>query len=58
MSNLLYRSDALEASLYRKVLLRQNWISNRAILNTMLSILLAGETIQHLINGAWEESRR
>jgi hypothetical protein len=43
MSNLLYRSDALEASLYKKVLLRQNWISNRAILNTMRSILLAGK---------------
>jgi len=37
--------DALEASLYRKVLLLQNWISNRAILNTMTSIRPAGAAI-------------
>jgi len=35
-----------------------NGVSNKAILNTMLSIRLAGEAIQHLARGAWEESRR
>jgi hypothetical protein len=35
--------DALEASLYRKILFLPNTISNRAILNTMTSIKLAGE---------------
>ena len=37
--------DALEASLYRKILFLPNTISNKAILNTMTSIRLAGEAI-------------
>ena len=49
--------DALEASLYRKVLLLQNGISNRAILNTMTSIRPAGE-ISHLAYQAREEAER
>jgi len=49
--------DALEASLYRKVLL-QNGISNRAILNTMTSIRPAGEAISHLAYQAREEAER
>jgi hypothetical protein len=50
--------DALEASLYRKVLLLQNRISNRAILNTMTSIRPAGEAISHLAYQAREEAER
>ena len=50
--------DRLEAGLYRKILFVGNGVSNKAILNTMLSIRLAGEAIQHLAKGAWEESRR
>jgi hypothetical protein len=34
--------DALEAGLYRKILFLPNSISNKAILNTMTSIRLAG----------------
>ena len=40
--------DALEAILYRKILLLPNTISNKAILNTMTSIRLAGEAIGNL----------
>jgi hypothetical protein len=40
--------DALEASLYRKILFLPNTISNKAILNTMTSIRLAGEPIGNL----------
>ena len=40
--------DALEASLYRKILFLPNTISNKAILNTMTSIRLAGEAIGNL----------
>jgi hypothetical protein len=50
--------DSLEAGLYRKILFVGNGVSNKAILNTMLSIRLAGDAIQHLAKGAWEESRR
>jgi hypothetical protein len=50
--------DALEASLYRKVLLLQNGISNRAILNTMTSIRPAGVAISHLAYQAREEAER
>ena len=50
--------DSLEAGLYCKILFVGNGVSNKAILNTMLSIRLAGEAIQHLARGAWEESRR
>ena len=48
----------MEAGLYRKILFVGNGVSNKAILNTMLSIRLAGDAIQHLAKGAWEESRR
>ena len=37
--------DRIEASLYRKVLRVGNMISNKAILNTMTSIRLAGEVV-------------
>ena len=40
------------------ILFASNGVSNKAILNTMLSIRLAGDAIQHLAKGAWEESRR
>ena len=48
--------DALEAGLYRKILFLPNSISNKAILNTMTSIKLAGEAINNLANRIWEES--
>ena len=48
--------DALEAGLYRKILFLPNNISNKAILNTMTSIRLAGEAINNLANRIWEES--
>ena len=50
--------DSLEAGLYRKILFVGNGISNKAILKTMLSMRLAGEAIQHLAKGAWEEWQR
>ena len=37
--------DGLEAGLYRKILFVGNGVSNKAILNTMLSFRLAGEAI-------------
>jgi hypothetical protein len=46
--------DRIEASLYRKVLGIGNMISNRAILNTMTSIRLAGEVVNYLSKEAWE----
>ena len=46
--------DRIEASLYRKVLRVGNMISNKAILNTMTSIRLAGEVVNYLSKGAWE----
>jgi len=46
--------DRIEASLYRKVLGVGNMISNRAILNTMTSIRLAGEVVNYLSKEAWE----
>ena len=48
--------DALEAGVYRKILFLPNSISNKAILNTMTSIGLAGEAINNLANRIWEES--
>jgi len=48
--------DALEAGLYRKILFLPNSISNKAILNTMTSIRLAGDAINNLANRIWEES--
>jgi hypothetical protein len=44
----------IETSLYRKVLGIGNMISNRAILNTMTSIRLAGEVVNYLSKEAWE----
>ena len=46
--------DRIEASLYRKVLGIGNMISNKAILNTMTSIRLAGEVVNYLSKEAWE----
>ncbi len=46
--------DSLEAGLYRKILFVGNGVSNKAILNTMLSIRLTGDAIQHLAKGVWE----
>jgi len=37
--------DSIEANLYRKILFLNKSISNKAILNTMTSIRLAGEAI-------------
>ena len=42
--------NALEVSLYWKILSLPNNISNNAILNTMTSIRLAGEAISSLAN--------
>ena len=50
--------DALEASLYRKILFLPNTISNKAILNTMTSIRLAGEAIGNLAQRTREEAER
>ena len=50
--------DALEASLYRKILFLPNTISNKAILNTMTSIRLAGEAIDNLAKNTREEAER
>jgi hypothetical protein len=45
--------DRIEASLYRKVLGIGNMISNKAILNIMTSIRLAGEVVNYLSKEAW-----
>ena len=50
--------DSIEASLYRKILFLNKSISNKAILNTMTSIRLAGEAINNLANRTREESER
>ena len=50
--------DRIEASLYRKILRVGNMIFNRAILNTMTSIRLAGEAVNYLSKGASEQFRR
>jgi hypothetical protein len=50
--------DALEASLYRKILILPNTISNKAILNTMTSIRLAGEAFGNLAQHTREEAER
>ena len=50
--------DSIEANLYRKILLLNKSISNKAILNTMTSIRLAGEAIGNLANRTREESER
>ena len=50
--------DALEASLYRKIFFLPNIISNKAILNTMSSIRLAGEAIENLVKRTREDAER
>jgi hypothetical protein len=50
--------DSLEAGLYRKILFLGNTIPNKAILNTMTSIRLAGEAIENLAKNARDESTR
>ena len=46
--------DRTEASLYRKVLRRNNMVSNKVILHSMTSIRLAGEVVNYLSREAWE----
>jgi hypothetical protein len=46
--------DRIEAILCCKVLGIRNMISNKAILNTMTSIPLAGEVVNCLSKEAWE----
>jgi hypothetical protein len=46
--------DRLEAGQYRKILGCNNTITNRAILNTMTSMRLAGEAILQLSRGVYE----
>ena len=50
--------DSLEAGLYRKILFLGNTIPNKAILNTMTSIRLAGEVIENLAKNARDESTK
>ena len=50
--------DRFEASLYRRVLRVGNMVPNKAILNTMTNIRLAGEIVSNLSKGAWEQFRR
>jgi hypothetical protein len=50
--------DRIEANLYRKVLGIGNMISNKAILNKMTSIRLAGDVVSYLSKEAWEQFRR
>ena len=50
--------DSLEASLYRKIMFLSNSISNKAILNTMTSIRLAGEAIENLLKRTREDAER
>ena len=50
--------DRIEVSLYRKVLGVSNIVSNKAILNTMTNIQLAGEVVNHLSKEAWVQFRR
>ena len=50
--------DRIEASLYRKVLGVGNMVSNKAILNSMTSIQLAGEVVNYLSKEAWVQYRK
>jgi hypothetical protein len=50
--------DSLEASLYRKIMFLSNSISNKAVLNTMTSIRLAGEAIENLVKRTREDAER
>jgi len=50
--------DRFEAGIYRKILGAPNNIPNKAILNTMTSMRLAGEAITHLSRSAWEHFKK
>jgi hypothetical protein len=50
--------DQCEASIYRKILGLPNNITNRAILNTMTSMRLAGEAITRLSRSTWEQYKK
>ena len=50
--------DRFEAGIYRKILGAPNNISNKAILNTMTSMRLAGDAITNLSKSAWEQFRK
>ena len=50
--------DRFEAAMYRKILGLPNNIPNKAILNTMTSMRLAGEAITQLSKKAWEQFRK
>jgi hypothetical protein len=50
--------DRFEAGIYRKILGAPNNIPNKAILNTMTSIRLAGEAITQLSRKAWEQFKK
>ena len=50
--------DRIEASLYRKIMRIGNNITNKAILNTMTNIRLAGEVVNYLSRRAQDEFRR
>jgi hypothetical protein len=50
--------DRFEAGIYRKILGAPNTISNKAILNTMTSMRLAGEAITHLARSTWEQFKK
>jgi hypothetical protein len=50
--------DQCEASIYRKILGLPNNITNRAILNTMTSMKLAGEAITRLSRSTWEQYKK
>jgi hypothetical protein len=50
--------DQIEANIYIKILGAPNTISNKGILNTMTSMILAGEAITHLSRSAWQQFRK
>ena len=50
--------DRFEAAIYRKILGVANNIPNKAILNTMTSMRLAGEAITSLSRKAWEQFKK
>ena len=50
--------DRFEAGIYRKILGAPNTVPNKAILNTMTSMRLAGEAIIQLSRGTWEHFKK
>ena len=50
--------DGLEAGFYRKILFVGSGIANKAILNMMASIRLAGDAITSIARKVWEDARR